>query len=40
MLQGGSVKIKKAKEKLRLLHPSDYNYFETLRTKLHWEAEN
>jgi len=38
MLHGSSVKIKKAKEKLRLLHPTDHNYFETLRTKLHWEA--
>lgn len=34
---GSSVIIRKAKEKLRLLHPTDYNYFETLRTKLHWE---
>ncbi|EKE01074.1 MAG: hypothetical protein ACD_21C00225G0002 [uncultured bacterium] len=39
MLHGSSVKIKKAKEKLRLLHPSDYNYFETLRTKMHWETK-
>lgn len=39
MLQGSYVKIKKAKEKLRLLHPVDYNYFETLRTKLHWETK-
>jgi len=39
MLHGGSVKIKKAKEKLRLLHPIDYNYFETLRSKLHWETK-
>lgn len=36
-LQGSTVKIKKSKEKLRLLHPIDYNYFETLRSKLHWE---
>ena len=39
MMQGGVIKISKAKEKLRLLHPKDYNYFETLRTKLHWEKE-
>lgn len=36
---GGAIKISKAKEKLRLLHPTDYNYFETLRTKLNWEKE-
>lgn len=40
MLQGGTIKISKAKEKLRLLHPIDYNYFETLRTKLNWEKEH
>lgn len=38
-LQSNSVTIKKAKEKLRLLHPTNYNYFETLRTKLHWEKK-
>lgn len=38
MLHGGYIQIKKAEEKLRLLHPADYDYFETLRTKLHWEA--
>lgn len=34
---GGRITITKAENKLRLLHPLDYNYFETLRTKLHWE---
>lgn len=32
-----AIHISKAKEKLRLIHPLDYNYFEALRTKLHWE---
>lgn len=40
MLQGGTIKISKAKEKLRLLHPANYNYFEILRTKLNWEKEH
>ncbi len=40
MLQGGVIKISKAKEKLRLLHPKDYSYFEVLRTKLNWEKEH
>ncbi|MEK6730891.1 MAG: NAD(+) kinase [Pseudomonadota bacterium] len=31
-----TVKIKKMKERLRLIHPIDYSYFETLRSKLHW----
>jgi NAD+ kinase len=34
---GGVVKIQKAQNKLRLIHPLDYNYFATLRSKLHWE---
>ena len=34
---GSTVHIGKAREKLRLIHPLDYNYFEALRTKLHWE---
>lgn len=40
MLQGGTIKIGKAKQKLCLLHPADYNYFEILRTKLNWEKEH
>ena len=40
VLQSGAIKIKKAREKLRLLHPQNYNYFETLRTKLNWEKGN
>ena len=31
-----SVEITKSDKVLHLLHPSDYNYYETLRTKLHW----
>ena len=35
--EGSEVIIKKAAEKLRLIHPIDYNYFESLRMKLGWE---
>ncbi len=35
---GGRMKIEKADTVLRLIHPKDYNYYETLRTKLHWES--
>ena len=31
------IKIKKNTQRLRLLHPLDYNYYETLRSKLGWE---
>lgn len=33
---GSFIQIKKKAEQLRLIHPLDYNYFQTLRTKLHW----
>lgn len=33
----GKIYIHQAKQKLRLLHPLDYNYYETLRSKLNWE---
>lgn len=34
---GDKIHIKKKLEKLMLIHPCDYNYFETLRQKLGWE---
>lgn len=36
---GDNLKIHKKKESLILLHPKDYNYFETLRTKLLWQTK-
>ncbi|MCF6807575.1 NAD(+) kinase [Thiotrichales bacterium 19S9-12] len=30
------ILIKKAKHQLNILHPEDYNYYQTLRHKLHW----
>ena len=36
---GGRLNIHKKKEQLILLHPTDYNYFETLRSKLHWQTK-
>lgn len=35
---GAKINIKQHPEKLRLIHLQDYNYFETLRVKLHWES--
>jgi NAD+ kinase len=35
---GGKIKIKKKSKTLRLIHPLDYNYFQTLREKLGWEG--
>lgn len=35
---GGYIRIVKKSQKLRLIHPVGYNYFETLRSKLGWET--
>lgn len=32
-----TVSVTKKKQRLKLIHPLDYDYFETLRAKLHWE---
>jgi NAD+ kinase len=37
---GSDISIQKNSKALRLIHPLDYNYFETLRTKLHWNKNN
>lgn len=34
---GGKIEITKKSELLRLIHPMDYHYFNTLREKLGWE---
>lgn len=36
---GQHVQIKKNSHKLRLLHPADYHYYDTLRVKLGWESK-
>lgn len=35
---GANIHIEKKSTALRLIHPKDYNYFETLRSKLHWHS--
>lgn len=32
----GRIQIKKFQKKLQLIHPNDYDYYESLRSKLHW----
>lgn len=36
---GQSVTVQKHKQKLRLLHPQEYHYYDTLRVKLGWEYQ-
>ncbi len=36
--RGGILTIEKKSQWLRLIHPLDYNYFETLRSKLGWQG--
>lgn len=37
---GQLVSIKKNDQQLRLLHPCDYHYYDTLRIKLGWESKH
>ncbi|MDI1351491.1 MAG: NAD(+) kinase [bacterium] len=37
---GQNVFIKKNSNQLRLLHPLDYHYYDTLRSKLGWESKH
>jgi NAD+ kinase len=37
---GQKVSIKKNTNQLRLLHPLDYHYYDTLRSKLGWESKH
>lgn len=37
--RGSKIKICRKENKLRLIHPLSYNYFETLRSKLHWQSK-
>ncbi|NKB47280.1 MAG: NAD(+) kinase [Legionellales bacterium] len=36
---GKTIKISKHLQQLRLIHPLNYNYYETLRSKLGWERK-
>ncbi len=33
---GQRITVRKCTQKITILHPQDYNYYHTLRTKLHW----
>lgn len=35
---GDVLTIRQKPERLQLIHPKDYDYFATLRNKLHWES--
>jgi len=39
LMPGDEVSIRKNPDKLNLLHPPDYNYFNVLRTKLGWGSK-
>lgn len=36
ILPGSHISIQKKQQRLHLIHPLDYNYYEALRSKLHW----
>jgi len=37
---GDNIYIQRNKNQLRLIHPVDYNYYETLRVKMQWETRH
>jgi len=37
---GDTLHIERKPTPLRLIHPLDYNYYETLRAKLGWQSKN
>jgi len=37
---GGKIEITKKSKQLRLIHPLDYNYYQTLRSKLGWQTKH
>jgi NAD+ kinase len=39
LVPGDEVRIRKNPDKLNLVHPTDYNYFNVLRTKLNWGSK-
>jgi NAD+ kinase len=39
LMPGDEVRIRKSPDKLHLVHPPDYNYFNVLRTKLNWGSK-
>jgi NAD+ kinase len=40
MKAGDSVTIRRSRRKVRLLHPGDTSFFETIRQKLHWRGSS
>ena len=36
MLDGDLLRVTASNHRIKLIHPADYDYFEILRTKLHW----
>ncbi|MBU2884132.1 NAD(+) kinase [Psychrosphaera sp. B3R10] len=40
VMPGDEIVIKKHHQGLRLIHPSEYDYYDVLRKKLHWGRQN
>lgn len=36
LILGDRILVKRSEHKVRFLHPADWNYFDTLRQKMHW----
>jgi len=40
VIAGDIICVKKLDNRIKILHPEDYNYYEILRAKLHWGGHN
>ena len=40
LLHGDRVVVRRSEDQVRFLHPIGWNYFDTLRNKLHWNEGN
>jgi NAD+ kinase len=40
LLRGDRITVKRSQHRVRFLHPRGWNYFDTLRQKLHWHEGN
>ncbi len=38
LILGDQIKVQRSEHKVRFLHPSGWNYFDTLRKKMHWNG--
>jgi NAD+ kinase len=38
LILGDRIVVKRSEHRVRFLHPAGWNYFDTLRKKMHWNG--